>query len=150
MKRSAIPITLLLCLLTASISARVRTRRTYNPADSFFVADTIVPSRHDVVLSGYDKPHRSSSETFFMTNNSERDIIDAVITINYYDTDSTLIHSRSVHTRSIVPAGETRAINIPSWDRQQSFRHIDSRAGRSPSTPYFVRQSVDTVFSPHR
>lgn len=142
---------LIAALLTATgLTARnVRTSRTLDrqSASDTARADTIVPAPADVILSGYDKPQRTTHETFFMTNGTPRHILRAVISISYFDTDSLLLHSRSVTVSTDIPAGETRSVSIPSWDRQQSFRYVGSRRSRTPAIPYFVRQSVDTIFT---
>lgn len=138
-------------LLTATgLTARnVKTSRTLDPqsASDTVRTDTITPGPADVTLSGYDKPQRTTRETFFMTNGTSHHILRAVISISYFDTDSLLLHSRSVTVSTDIPAGETRSVSIPSWDRQQSFRYVGSRRSRTPAIPYFVRQSVDTIFT---
>lgn len=149
MTRRLLP-TLLILIFAAVVYAR-NVRTTRNPssgatADTSVGVDTIIPSPTDVTVSGYNKPLRATRESLFITNNTDTHIVTTVLTIGYFDSDSTMIHSRTVRINTPIPPGQTRNATFPSWDRQTSFYFISSPPSRAAGIPYFIRQSVDTIF----
>lgn len=111
--------------------------------------DTVVPTEaHLVDLNGYDKPLRSRRETFFTTNNGEREVCALAYTIKYYDTAGRMLHSASHHSATSIPPTETRQLSIRSWDAQNAFYYRLSTAPErvAQATPYDVRITVDTIF----
>ena len=111
------------------------------PTDTFFIPDSGAVS-----LYGYDKPLRSRKETLFVANNSGHDITGVAITTQYVDGKGRRFHQTKRRLRVEIPSGETRRVDYPSWDTQQSFYYVGSRRPRTSATPYEVRLSVDTVF----
>ena len=91
---------------------------------------------------GYDKKSTSGKETFFIGNNSEVDLKGIDIEITYLTTSGKQIHKRTVNLKEKFPAGETRAVDIKSWDTQHSYHYTKSVASKSGSTPYTVRFKV--------
>lgn len=109
--------------------------------------DTIVmPDTSMIRLYGYDKPLRSSRETVFITNLTDRDINSLSLTTQYIDSKGRQFHEVTRRIDVDIPAGSTRKTDYPSWDKQQSFYYIGSKRSRSAGVPYHVCQSVDTVF----
>lgn len=110
--------------------------------------DTIVPADGAIKCAGYDKPNRATRETFFITNSMPDSLaVDAVcLTLDYFDSDGRQLHS-ATHTVSVnIPAGETRNVSVPSWDRNNSFHYYLSPApARRASTPYSVRSRIAYV-----
>lgn len=102
--------------------------------------DTIVPSSGMVILSGYDKPLRSSKESIFATNRSRRTIAAITLRIDYFDPQERQLHSRDITIPVIIPPGGTRQLTFQSWDRQHAFYyHLTGKPRTSPGSPYTIR-----------
>lgn len=112
--------------------------------------DTVVAAagEHLVDINGYDKPLRSRRETFFATNNSDRDVAAMSFTISYLDGSQRQLHATSHRWENPIPARGTRQVNLRSWDVQNAFYYrrstVPQRAAQA--TPYDVRITVDTIF----
>lgn len=92
-----------------------------------------------VVFAGYDKPRGSATETFFITNNTDRVLTGINLYIDYRTLDGRQLHKRFYPLRCNIPPGETRQASLPSWDKNKSFVYEKSRdTGRNPGTPYTI------------
>lgn len=114
-------------------------------ADSTRIAEMMFPADSDFVLAGFDKPLTSLMETVFVTNRTGRDVATFYLTIEYFDRAGRQLHSRSLRADAAVPAGATRILKFPSWDRQKSFYYIQSRKPRTLATPFSVTCRVDSA-----
>ena len=85
-------------------------------------------SLSQIVFSGYDKTISSKIESFFITNKTE-----------YLTTESAQLHKRYERIAYPIPAGETRKIDIRTWDKQNSFYYYLSVKPRRQATPFMVR-----------
>lgn len=103
--------------------------------------DTVRPGA--VRCSGYEKPNQSVRETFFVTNLDSIDIAGIGLEFEYFDIEGRQLH-RAIHSLKIdVPAGETRAVSVSSWDRNNAFHYYRSAAPkRRRSSPYKVKSKV--------
>lgn len=147
-------LTLLACLVCTDASAkRQRTTRNKLKVQSSTAAsdtagiytDTIWcgKSAPGIVISGYDKPLRSTSESLFMTNNTTDTIKSIRLQMNYYDNKHRQLHSREVTLNCVIPPGETRNTYFRSWDRQHSFYyHKSARPRNAVGEPYDVKYRV--------
>lgn len=146
---------LFIAIVSALTAGAQRTTRTSlkaaSTANAAAVAavDTIAqPEPHAVDINGYDKPLRSSRETFFATNNGKNNIAGIAFTISYFDTSAQLMHKTHHNVSTDIPAGETRQIAVRSWDKQQAFYYnrstVPVRAAQA--TPYDVKIEIDTLF----
>lgn len=108
------------------------------------VFDTVtVVSQSDIRLSGYDKPLNSRKESLFVSNRTEREITAVEIRITYKDMQQRMLHETEKLLRTDIPPGETRRVEFPSWDRQNSFYYYKGRQPRVGNvTPYRVDCSV--------
>lgn len=98
---------------------------------------------NDVTFSRFDKPYDSTQESFVCSNASPRRLVGVSVRIDYMLTDGTRIHSRTVKLDCDIPAGETRLLTTPSFDRQQSYRYVGSRVPpRREATPFDVRMTA--------
>lgn len=95
-----------------------------------------------VVFTGYDKPQNSAKESFFIINNTDRTLKGVILNINYNTPDGRQLHNRTEKIPCDIPAGETRKVDISSWDTQHSFRYTDSK-GRPEANIFTV------TFSPY-
>lgn len=114
-------------------------------ADSLCVAERMFPADSDFVFAGFDKPLSSLIETVFVTNRTVHDVTTFYLAIEYYDRAGRQLHSRSLRIDAAVPAGATRILKFPSWDRQKSFYYIQSRKPRTLATPFSVTCRVDSA-----
>ena len=89
-------------------------------------------------FAGYDKPQASGSETFFVTNGTDRLLTGINLYIDYYTMDGRQLHKRYVTLDCKIPAGETRMIELKSWDRQHAFYYEKSQPAKKAGTPYTI------------
>lgn len=112
-------------------------------AGSFMVASNC-PSCNNgytidqIQFSGFSKPQGSFVETFFITNNTNRVLKAVNLYIDYRDLQDRQLHKQFLRLSCNIPPGETRMVEIRSWDRNRSFHHKDSPAGSHPGTPFTV------------
>lgn len=113
------------------------------------INDTVVPSAGMIVVSGFDKPLRSYRESVFITNRSRRRLTGVKLTISYLDVDGRLLHRAVLTLPTDIPAGETRQLTFPSWDRQQAFYYeLSSKPRRADGTPFSVVITADAAIFP--
>lgn len=91
-----------------------------------------------IIFSGYDKPRRSGSETFFITNRTDRTMSGVTLYIDYRTPDGRQLNKRFVKLICNIPPGETRAAEIKSWDKQKEFHYVKSDPGKQGGSPYTV------------
>lgn len=147
---------LLLIALAFSAAAQRTTRRGLRVADTpeaeaAIIADTLhTPLPDSIKISGYDKPLRSSYETMFVTNTTDRHITGLRIQLDYYDTAGNILHSRRCDVAVDIPPATTRQISLRSWDRQNSFYYrLSARPRKADATPYDVRCSILYLLTSH-
>lgn len=145
---------LILSVTTVAYADR-STRRNLRPRTSesstvpAALYDTIAaPDASSISVNGYDKPLRSRRETFFTTNNSDRNVARIAFTIRYFDARQRQLHQSAHNIPADIPAGETRQISVPSWDPQFNFYYIRSAIPQraQQATPYDIKISIDTLF----
>ena len=142
---------ILLLLLTSAqaVDAQRTTRRGLHPApaapvEAVAAGDTIEVAAGDFAVSGFEKPLRSRRESFFVTNNTSRDIVSLRLEITYYDLDGRMLDRRTVDADVDVAPAETSRVYIPAWDLQDVFYYYRSARPRSGvATPFKV--SVDVT-----
>lgn len=94
---------------------------------------------NQVVYSGYDKPLNSSTESFFITNNTDRTMTGAALYIEYLTLDGRQLNKVFLTLSCDIPPGETRQLSNKCWDRQHAFRYELSPGNRKHSgTPFKV------------
>ena len=146
-------ISALLCLQPAYGRKRVsdRPQRVYTPSPT---SDTALYMRgtvcvdslnsspgialDSVIFTGFDKPASGDKETFLITNRGRLSLTAFTLQITYLTVDGRLLHRRSLTQQCFIPAGETRKIDIASFDRQGSYYYINSRPGRNGAYPFTV------------
>lgn len=108
--------------------------------DSLLLSDGTVIAFHpdDVTFAGYDKQASASAEDFLFVNNTGATVAGISIRIDYADMSGRMLHSRTVTTQCQVPPGETRKIEIKTWDRQHSYYYYLGNEPRRVATPYKV------------
>lgn len=94
-------------------------------------------------ITGYDKTASSSTESFFLTNTTDRTLSGIDFTLTYYSLDGRQLHSRHVEIDCAIPPGETRKYDIKSFDTQKSFYYYKSRPPRRRSaTPFRITVQI--------
>lgn len=126
------------------ITTRLNVPKVVKPTDksSIFTAECgeeFDNVAHNVIFFGYDKKASATKESFLIKNESASDIFSIEIEISYFTTTGNLIHKRTAEVKTAVPSGETRIVDIPSWDTQKSYHYIYSTPSQKGSTPYTVR-----------
>ncbi len=155
--------TILLILLATVLSAATQKSSTRTPArlrplaaapsaeSDSCLTDTLIPAIAPaepipVKFYGYDKKLRSTKETFFISNtDSFATVTRACLTLEYFDAQGRLLHTRRRGINLDLKPGKTEMVDIPSWDRQQSFYYRGSQRPRVSAVPYDIRISVDTL-----
>lgn len=91
------------------------------------------------IFTGYDKPASSANESFFITNNSTVQVSQITVEICYMDIEGREFHRRKAIADVDLPAGSTRNVTIPSWDKQKSYHYYHSvRSPKRITNPYRV------------
>ncbi|MDE5772849.1 MAG: FxLYD domain-containing protein [Muribaculaceae bacterium] len=101
--------------------------------------------RDQIVLCGYDKNAGSTSERWFVRNNSDRDIRSLTVEITYYDMSGKQLHQRDAVIYVNIPAGETRMVEVKSFDKQKNLYYYKSQPSRRASTPYDIRMRINSL-----
>lgn len=152
-KRVIFCLFVLMAICSASVlSKRVKTNIEVEVSDSIvankgsFVVSTDACetcnhgySLSQIVFSGYDKTISSKIESFFITNKTDCLLESITIEIEYLTTESAQLHKRYERIAYPIPAGETRKIDIRTWDKQNSFFYYLSVKPRRQATPFMVR-----------
>ena len=92
-----------------------------------------------VVFSGFDKKLRSSQESFFITNHTDRTLTAVALYIDYLTPDGRQLHKKYYRLVCNIPPGETRKADIRTWDTQNSFYYEKSVPSRGGGSPFTVR-----------
>lgn len=139
-------------LATPSVMAQRTTRRGLraesieNQQKSNIDTIAITPTTHNIKISGYDKPLRSSKETFFISNHTEYNILGIRLNIEYIDLKGRTLHQTQHHISLNIPIGATRQAFIKSWDVQKSFYYKHSSNPRiADGTPYDIRHQIVSI-----
>lgn len=111
--------------------------------------DTVAATGSELRFSGYEKTLRSTRETVFVTNLSNREIDRVIFHITYLDSSGRQLHKARKSIYAGVPAGETRRLDFPTWDRQFAFYYVRSPKPRVSAIPYSVKIEADSlVYAP--
>lgn len=144
--RRIVTIVLLLLLTAVSVDAQRTTRQRLKARP---VATSTVEPIYDtiarcddklLVFSGYEKVLRSTKESFFVTNNTRREVVRLVFEIDYKDMSGNMLDRRRESVDIEIPSGSTRKIDIPAWDKQKVFYYYRSPQPKTAqATPYKVK-----------
>lgn len=141
-----VAIILLIAVATVEADAQRTTRGRLKPAQvermqPVVEYDTVaVAGDGQIVFSGYEKVLRATKESFFVTNLGDRDFSCLTFVIDYKDMDGRMLDSRRETVKIEIPAGETRKIDIPSWDKQKVFYYYRSPQPKTAqATAYKVK-----------
>lgn len=110
------------------------------PGADTIACDTVIATPGQITVSGYDKPLRSYGESFFVTNATRQRLSAVIFDIQYLDLQGRQLHNRRATVAADIPAGETRRVDISSWDKRQTFYyHLGPKPRTRGVTPFAVR-----------
>lgn len=87
---------------------------------------------------GFDKTVSSAKESFFISNGIDSTLTALTVEITYFDMQRRQLHQSVYPLECQIPAGETRRVDIKSWDTQKSFYFHQSAKPRRQATPFDV------------
>ncbi len=134
MKRFLLPVVIALLPLSA-LAKLPKLKKAPNAVELY---DTVRPA--NVRFSGYEKPNAALRETFLVTNLDSLEINGVAVELEYLDMENRQLHCVTHSLITTIPAGQTRMLSVPTWDRNHSFHYFRSPAPkRRQSTPYKVK-----------
>lgn len=113
--------------------------------------DTLwAPPADSVAASGFEKTLRSTRESVYITNRTASPIEGLSLEISYFDISGRMLHKADQEISADIPAGETRLIDFPSFDRQGLYYYhlspLPARARRA--TPFKASVSIRYILYP--
>lgn len=111
--------------------------------------DTVVKP-DSVRISGFEKQLRATRETMFVTNRTQRPLEWLEIEVSYLDMKGRMLH-KATHSLTVdIPPGESRLIDIPTFDRQNLFYYHRTGVSRRAlqATPFKVAVEVLRICHP--
>ena len=145
----------LICFITVPASFARKVSYTLSPkesreereeemtAGSFMVASQCPDCNNGYTIdqigfSGFDKKIGSSTESFFITNNTNRTMTALTLYVDYLTLDGRQLTKKFYKLNCNIPPGETRKVDIESWDTQRSFYYEKSAPAHGGGTPFTV------------
>ena len=154
MKRSNIHITLLLALVLIALCASTmdaRTKTTRKNLRSLEVPvavmesdDGLLPDSLDgvdpnaVSLKGYSKRASDAKESFFITNNTKQRMSAVRLLLRYTTMQGEMLPQRTVTVPVSLKPGETKLVEVKSFDVQRLFYYYAGPQPRKQATPFKV------------
>lgn len=108
-------------------------------SDSLSVDPLALSHLKNVKFAGYEKEPNAAVESFILINPTEKHLTGYEVKIDYLDMKGRMLHSRTLKQRCIVPGGETRKIDINSWDKQHTYYYYLGNEPKRVATPYQVK-----------
>lgn len=100
-----------------------------------------------ITLAGYSKTRNANRESILAVNAGTQTVTRLIIEIDYRSMDGRQITKRTVEIPCVIPPGETRKLDFPTWDRQCLFYYHKSPAPtRTQATPYAVKARVTRAY----
>ena len=154
MKRSNKHITLLLALVlialcVSTMDARTKTTRKNLRSLEVPVAvmesdDGLLPDSLDgvdpnaVSLKGYSKRASDAKESFFITNNTKQRMSAVRLLLRYTTMQGEMLTQRTVTVPVSLKPGETKLVEVKSFDVQRLFYYYAGPQPRKQATPFKV------------
>ncbi len=91
-----------------------------------------------IQFTGFDKTLRSGKESFFIRNITDKVLTGVVLYIDYRTPDGRQLTKRFLKLTCSIPSGETRKVDIPTFDTQHSFYYMDSEHRGRRGNPFKV------------
>ena len=152
---------ILTAIIAAAVAASAPARRYAKPGATRAAAaphetvpeavfDTVAADTSRIQVAGFEKTLASTRETMFIVNGLDRPVEGLALDIVYSDMSGRMLHSASHTVAAHIPAGESRMVSVPSFDRQKVFYyHLSPAPTRARvATPFKVQVTVTSVFHP--
>jgi len=144
-----IPPLLLLLLCASAVEARTRTtrknlRNIEMPVAVIDSIDSLLPDSlmqvdpNAVSVKGYSKRASDSKESFFITNNTAHRMSAVRLLLRYTTMTGELLTQRQVNVPVSLKPGETRLVEVKSFDVQRLFYYYAGPQPRKQATPFKV------------
>lgn len=107
--------------------------------------DTVpLPGTDSIAVAGFEKPLRVNKESVFVSNKSSRELLAISLDIIYMDMQGRMLHRVARTLDVLIPPGETRRVEFPSFDTSSLFYyHLSPSSSRAVSaTPFDVNITV--------
>ncbi|MCM1032755.1 MAG: hypothetical protein NC405_03265 [Odoribacter sp.] len=151
-------------LITASITATGQDLRRPSPSQNRRLTaaapstastpcdSVILPAPDSVAVAGFEKSLKSTREMMFVTNNTVRRINSLGFEITYTDIDGHMLHKVIHELDTDIPPGETRRIDVRSFDSGGIYYYKLSPPGPRTlrATPFDVRVKVLYITYPQQ
>ena len=148
-KYSVTILLLALVLCVSTLDARTRTTRknlrsTEVPVAVLESGDGLLPDSliqidpNAVSLKGYSKRASDSKESFFITNNTEHRMSAVRLLLRYTTMSGEMLTQRTVTVPVSLKPGETKLVEVKSFDVQRLFYYYAGPQPRKQATPFKV------------
>lgn len=142
-------ILIILCISALDVDARTRTtRKNLRSAEVPVVAlegdDALLPDSlaqldpNAVTLKGFSKRASESKESFFITNNTNHRMSAVRLLLRYTTMSGEMLTQRTVNVPVNLKPGETKLVNVKSFDVQRLFYYYAGPQPRKQATPFKV------------
>lgn len=140
---------LLILLCVSTLDARTRTTRknlqtlevpvVALDADDSLLADSLTLLDPGAVsLKGYSKRASDAKESFFITNHTEHRMSAVRLLLRYTTMNGEMLTQRTVNIPVNLKPGETKLVEVKSFDVQRLFYYYAGPKPRKQATPYKV------------
>lgn len=92
-----------------------------------------------VSFVGFDKELNSNWESFMIVNPTEYELTGFEIKVEYLDMKGRMFHGRIIKETCDIPPGETRRIDIKTWDTQHTYYYYLGNEPKKVATPFKVK-----------
>ncbi|MBR5725972.1 MAG: hypothetical protein IKX56_04465 [Muribaculaceae bacterium] len=147
-----LPLLLVAALMTLCVNtldARTKTTRknlrsTQVPVAVMENSDGVLPDSlqgidpNAVTLKGYSKRASDSKESFFVTNNTKHRMSAVRLLLRYTAMNGEMLTQRTVTVPVSLKPGETKLVEIKSFDVQRMFYYYAGPQPRKQATPFKV------------
>ncbi len=106
--------------------------------------DTLRDGFSGISIAGYEKAQNSSTESFFVINESDLNLKGINLSIEYLNTKDEQLHLNTLTIDCDIPSLHTRSLTIRSWDRQHLWYYIGTQGKHNEyCNPFDVRIRIN-------
>ena len=139
----------MLVLCVGTLSARTKTTQknlrslevpvvTLDPDDALLPDSLEAIDPNAVSLKGYSKRASDAKESFFITNNTAHRISAVRLLLRYTTMNGEMLTQRTVNVPVSLKPGETKLVEVKSFDVQRLFYYYAGPKPRKQATPFKV------------
>ncbi len=139
---------LLLCNGRRINSTRGKLELKKTPSIPHTKMDTIYEGFSKIKIAGYEKAQNSSTESFFVINESDFYLKGINLSIEYLNSNSEQLHQNTMTINCDIPPLSTRSLTVKSWDRQHLwYYHGTQGKHNNHCNPFDVRIRVNYLIT---